>query len=67
MEDAKTHETGGYFQETPTSFKDNILESSIEGVTFRVPKKPGLYRIFAYVGDGQGGADVANIVFRAEE
>ena len=67
MADAKNHETGGYFQETPPSFNDNILESSDERVTFRVPKNPGLYRIFAYVGDGQGGADAANVVFRADE
>ncbi|MEN9021554.1 MAG: glycoside hydrolase family 2 TIM barrel-domain containing protein [Verrucomicrobiales bacterium] len=67
MEDAKSHYTGGYFQETPPTYKELILKTSSEEVTFRAPKKPGLYRIFAYVGDGQGSVDAANIVFRAEE
>ncbi|MDG2123958.1 MAG: glycoside hydrolase family 2 TIM barrel-domain containing protein [Verrucomicrobiales bacterium] len=66
MQDAQRHLTAGYFQETPPSYKKNILAASATAVTFRVPSKPGLYRIFAYVGDKNGAADVANIVFRAE-
>ena len=66
MEDAERHLTAGYFQESPPSFKDHILKASNKKVSFRVPEKAGLYRIFAYVGDGDDGADVANVVFRAE-
>ena len=66
MANANTYITMGYKQKTPPTFPDHILESKTTQVTFRVPEKPGLYRIFAYVGDGNGGADVANIVFRAE-
>ncbi|MEM7387227.1 MAG: glycoside hydrolase family 2 TIM barrel-domain containing protein [Verrucomicrobiota bacterium] len=67
MEDAKRHETAGYFQETPPSFDDHLLKTDAEEATFRVPDKPGLYRIFAYAGDGEGSADSANVVFRAEK
>lgn len=67
MEDAKSHLTGGYHQETPLSFKENILKTSKTEATFRAPKKPGLYRLFAYVRDGQKAADVANVVFKVEE
>ena len=66
MEDAKEHLTSGYFQETPPSFKENVLKTSNNGAKFRAPAKPGLYRIFAYVGDGNNAADVANIVFRVQ-
>ena len=66
MQDAQRHITTGYFQETPPSYKENILAASPKEVTFRIPEQPGLYRIFAYVGDKKGAADTANIVFRAE-
>jgi len=67
MEDAKRHLTAGYFQETPPSFEENLLESTAEGATFRAPAVPGLYRIFAYVGDGQRAADVANVALLVVE
>ena len=66
MADAERHSTGGYHQDTPPSFPDHIIEGTTSGVTFRAPGEPGLYRIFAYVGDGQNAADVANIVFRVD-
>ncbi|MGC6423716.1 MAG: glycoside hydrolase family 2 TIM barrel-domain containing protein [Lentimonas sp.] len=66
MANSGTYITMGYKQATPPVFPENILQSSENEVTFRVPEKPGLYRIFAYVGDEHGGADAANIVFRAE-
>ncbi len=67
MSDAKKHLTAGYHQETPPTFNDHILETFDHKVTFRAPKKPGLYRIFCYVGDSAGGADVANVVFRVDK
>lgn len=67
MEDSESHLTSGYFQETPPGFEENILEASNERVTFKAPNDSGLYRIFAYVGDGVGAADAANVVFRVAE
>ncbi len=67
MADAKRHLTGGYHQDAPPSFADNVLEATNVGATFRAPNAPGVYRIFAYVGDGQNAADVANVPFRVEE
>lgn len=67
MDDVKRHLTGGYFQEEPPSYPDHILEASPSEAIVRVPQTPGLYRIFAYVFDEDDGADVANVLFRAEE
>ena len=66
MEDAKRYFTGGYHQDTPPLFPERLGETSSERAMFRAPEEAGLYRIFAYVGDGQGGADSANVVFRVE-
>ncbi|MCA1761781.1 MAG: glycoside hydrolase family 2 TIM barrel-domain containing protein [Cryomorphaceae bacterium] len=46
----------------PVNFKTNPT-SEENSVRFRVPKKEGPYRFFAYIYDGNGNAAVANIPF----
>jgi hypothetical protein len=52
---------GGDREEPPAEFPGAIVSSSHAGATVRLPREGGGYRIFAYVGDGQGGAAVANV------
>jgi hypothetical protein len=63
MAESNTTATGGdkeYVPETiETAFSGNGAE-----VEFKAPTKPGPYRLFVYVHDGQGNAGHANIPFR---
>ncbi len=64
MANAASMVTGGDFQETPPSFPELIQKANEDGATIKAPEDPGLYRVYAYVGDGSGGAAVANVPFR---
>ena len=66
MADARSWVTGGDFQETPPTFPDNISNQSKTSATVVAPSKPGVYRIYAVVGDRFGGAATANVVFRVK-
>ena len=43
-----------------------ISKKTARGVTLRTPRKPGPYRLYLVVHDGQGGAATANIPFNCE-
>lgn len=64
MAEADKMATGGDFQKTPSSYPELIQESNIHGLTLRTPQTPGIYRVYAYVGDGRDGAAVSNVSFR---
>ena len=76
MAEAASMSTGGDFQKTPKTFPELIktpspAESTGTGlpnttVNFLAPSEPGIYRIYAYVRDGQGGAATANLPFRVK-
>jgi hypothetical protein len=67
MADASSMVTWGDFQETPTAFPELIEESTATSLRCRAPSRPGIYRIYGYVGDGDGGAAVANVPFRVRD
>ena len=67
MEDTAKYMTGGDFQETPPVYPENILKSDKTSALIRMPKAPGLYRVYAYVRDSNKGAAVANIPIRVAE
>lgn len=60
FQEQEVFESQGDFRPTPPTFPDAIGEASQAGVTVTMPKRPGNYRLFAYIRDGAGGAAVAN-------
>ena len=52
---------GGDAQKTPPTHPAAIVRGDARGAELRLPDKPGAYRLFAFVHDGQGGAAVANV------
>ncbi|MGI9519971.1 MAG: glycoside hydrolase family 2 TIM barrel-domain containing protein [Pirellulaceae bacterium] len=64
MANASSMVTGGDFQETPPAFPELIQQATEDGATIKAPTEPGIYRVYAYVGDGNGAAAVANVPFR---
>ncbi len=64
FEEMEVFESAGDFRPTPPTFPEAITQASNEGVTLTMPQRPGNYRLFAYVRDGQGGAAVANAPLR---
>lgn len=65
--ESKSYVTGGDFQAAPASYKDNIIESSADHATIQMPDSVGLYRVYAFVDDGDGGAAVANVPLRVSD
>jgi len=60
MAEADRSFTGGEYQAQPPSFPDAITEASADGATLTLPPDPGVYRVYAFIHDGQGGGAMAN-------
>lgn len=67
LAEANSYNTGGDFQESPPSFAANIQSSDQQSATIKMPDALGLYRAYAYVDDGAGGAAVANVPVRVSD
>ncbi|MEM7457183.1 MAG: glycoside hydrolase family 2 TIM barrel-domain containing protein [Planctomycetota bacterium] len=65
MREASEYVTGGFKQDRPPTFPDAFIEGNINGAKFIVPEEAGLYRVYAYVTDGNGAA-IANYPLRVE-
>ncbi len=63
MEESKNYMTSGDYQARPKSYPQSIVESNATGATIHLPDTGGLYRLYAYVDDGEGAA-VANLPIR---
>lgn len=59
-------ESAGDFRPTPPTFPNAIQDPGQHGVKLKMPDRPGNYRLFAYVRDGEGGGAVANVPLRVE-
>lgn len=60
-------QSGGDAEAVPEAL-DGFLQSPEAGaIRLRVPSAPGAYRLFVYVGDGQGGVGHANVPFLVAE
>lgn len=62
--DPGAYGSGGDREETPPTFPDAIVRGDATGAEVRLPKEGGLYRLFATVRDGHGGAAVGNVSLR---
>ena len=59
--DSLDYATGGDFRESPKSLRDALVKADEHSATFKMPSEGGVYRIFAYVDDGEDAAAVANV------
>lgn len=64
MAEPGNYVTGGDFQPDPKKFPDSIVSSDANGAEIKMPNEPGIYRVYAYVRDGNNGAAVANVPLR---
>jgi hypothetical protein len=55
--------SGGDREAVPSVVPGCILGAPANRVTVRTPDKPGAYRLFIYVRDGQGGGCAGNVAF----
>jgi hypothetical protein len=67
MEESTSTNVGGDRERKPAHVPGLIADPSRGEITLQTPDKPGAYRLFTYVFDGQGHAAHANIPFFVEE
>lgn len=61
VDDPMNYGTGGDAEGAPDEYPELLNQSTGSSVTVKMPASGGVYRVFAYVYDGHGGAAVANI------
>lgn len=64
--DEEQYGTGGDAEAAATKLSQAILRSDATSAEVRLPEDGGLYRVFATVRDGHGGAAIANLPLRVE-
>jgi len=55
------YETGGDYTAAPPKFDESITSATALGCYVKLPEKPGVYRLYAYVRDGKGGGATASL------
>ena len=63
MGESRATQSGGDPEEVPEEYRLPNTGGSPGEISWRAPEQPGAYRLYVYVGDGQGGAAHANIPF----
>jgi len=66
LRESKATQEGGDHEEVPEALTDLIERSDTDQVLVKAPAKPGAYRLFVYVRDGNGHAGHANIPFQVK-
>jgi hypothetical protein len=61
QEETEERGVGGDAEESPPTFPDAIRKADRKSVEVQMPKEGGVYRLYVYVADGQGGAATANV------
>lgn len=67
MEESTATQTGGDREDIPTELDGLISDPGLGEIALQAPARPGAYRLFVYVGDGEGGVAHANIPFFVDE
>ena len=67
MRESQATEVGGDAEEIPETLNEFIIGPQAEETELRAPSQPGAYRLYIYVGDGQGGVGHANLPFLVAE
>ena len=63
LRESEATQAGGDAETMPEELRSFILEGAPGEITLRAPSQPGAYRLFVYIGDGQGNAAHANLPF----
>ncbi|MFT4548658.1 MAG: hypothetical protein ACI9MB_002611, partial [Verrucomicrobiales bacterium] len=66
LRDAEEYGTGGDAEAAAGSFSTSIIKADSNGAEIELPADGGLYRLFATVRDGKGGAAVGNVPVRVD-
>ena len=66
LDDEEGYGTGGDAEKISSERKKAVTQATLESVEIRMPEEPGLYRLFLFVRDPQGGAAVGNLPIRVE-
>ena len=67
MRESQATQSGGDAEEIPEELGQFVIGRQAEEIRLRAPPQPGAYRLYVYVGDGQGGVAHANIPFLVAE
>jgi hypothetical protein len=67
MEESTTNKTGGDAEYIPESLNDLFAKNANANTSFTAPSKPGAYRLFVYIDDGNKHTAHANIPFWVDE
>lgn len=66
LEESTDLKWGGDFETKPKALPQCLTSAYAARVALKAPERPGAYRLFAYVRDGQGHAAHANIPFKVD-
>jgi len=61
LPETKQYETGGDFMATPEQLAAAVTNPTLTGATIKLPKQPGVYRLYVYLRDAQGGGATASL------
>ena len=64
--EADSYTTGGDLQASPEELESSVVYSDLNGARVKLPEVGGVYRIYAYVDDGNNGAATANVSVRVK-
>ncbi|MDF1699052.1 MAG: glycoside hydrolase family 2 TIM barrel-domain containing protein [Saprospiraceae bacterium] len=67
MPESTSSKTGGDAEYIPDVLNDVLLENGGNVATFKAPTKPGAYRLFVYIEDGNNHTAHANIPFWVDD
>ena len=67
LRESEATQSGGDAEAMPEALDGFLQGPQTEAIRLRSPSEPGAYRLFVYVGDGQGGVGHANVPFLVAE
>ena len=67
MRESQATQSGGDAEAIPETLNGFIIGPQAQATQLRAPQQPGAYRLYVYVGDGQGGVAHANVPFLVAE
>ena len=63
MRESRATQSGGDLETVPEEYRLPNPNGHSNEISWAAPKEPGAYRLYVYVGDGQGAAGHANVPF----